>query len=128
MQTGPITWLLRTTGLKRLAAGGAPETVKGWTIPRTPVEVLAQSLATDRDWLVEPRRVHRRGISIGWKRRLDSRYPGITLRIDDKDRPLTMRETALLAKSLRAFLAIPAKAGSATPKILPVPLGEGDPS
>ncbi len=124
MQAGPITWLLRTTGFRR----GAPGSAKGWTIPKTPVEILAQSLATDRDWLVEGRRVHRRGISIGWKRPLEGRYPGLTLRIDDKDRPLTAQEAALLVKSLRGFLGIPAKAGPAAPEILPVPLDEGGPA
>jgi hypothetical protein len=125
MQTGPITWLLRTTGLKRGAPVAAPGPAKGWTIPKTPVEVLAESLAADPDWLVEGRRVHRRGISIAWKRPIESRYPGVTLRIDDKDRPITVQEAALLVKSLRRFLGVSAKAKPAGPKIAPVPLEDG---
>jgi hypothetical protein len=105
MREGPITWLKRAAGFKPNAAGGKPLTDRGWTIPKTPVEVLAASLRTDRDWQIAPRRVHRMGISIGWRRAIESPFPGIVLQIDGKPRPLSLGESHLLAKSIRIFLA-----------------------
>jgi hypothetical protein len=117
MQMTPITWLLKRVGLARPgpAADGKPLTIRGWTIPRTPVEVLAQSLLTDADWLTDndrlavPGRLHRRGIAIGWKRAITGRFPGITLQIDGKNRPLSVHESYLLAKGVRHRLGLTPK-------------------
>ncbi len=112
MQYGPIAWLMRAARRKPAPADGKRVTRKGWTTPKTPVEILAESLRTGLDWQLSPREVRHHGISIGWRRSITGPFPGIELRIDGKLRPLSAGEANLLAKSIRVFLTAAAKTGA----------------
>jgi hypothetical protein len=112
MRIKPFLWLTKLGGVKSGLSQAAAADHTAWTIPKTPIEVLAHSLRTDGDWQIAADRVHRRGIEIIWKRSISGRSPGVTLRIDGQARRISLHEGKLLVRSVRARLR-PAAAPSA---------------
>jgi hypothetical protein len=126
-----ISWLL--TKARRAPAAAAVEgkpalSKMGWTTPKSGMEILAQNMLKENDWVVDVNAIHRRGIQVSWKRAIAGSFPGMRVTIDGKTHPITGDEATLLAKSVRHVLAraAPETAPKSEPDRIPTPsMGEG---